>query len=52
MVEDYINKTNLSKMGFSFDASKLTDFEVSSYNIIGAKFRELEIDAMKRKQSQ
>jgi hypothetical protein len=48
MVEDWINKKNLSKMGFSFDPSTLTDFEVSCYSIIASKFAELEIADMKK----
>jgi hypothetical protein len=52
MVEDYINKKNLAKMGFHFSPDNLTDFEVSCFNIIGNKFKELEIDKMKQKGEQ
>lgn len=52
MVEDWIQKRKLSKLGFHFDSSNLSDFEVACYAVITDKFGDLEIAEMDRKNKQ
>lgn len=42
IVEDFFNKKMLAKLGYSFDGSKLTDFEVEAYNVIAVEAAKLE----------
>jgi hypothetical protein len=48
MVEDWLNKKRLAKLGFLFDPRELTDFEVSCYSIIENKMNDLEMDELER----
>lgn len=48
MVEDWIQKKKLSKLGFSFDSTTLTDFEVACFTVISDKFSELEMAEIER----
>lgn len=38
----------MAKLGFSFDASELTDFDVHAFSIIGSTIQKIENDERKR----
>lgn len=42
IVEDYFNKKMLAKLGYTFEGSKITDFEVEAYNVIAVEAAKLE----------
>lgn len=48
IVEDYFNKKMLSKLGYTFDGHKLSDFEVEAYNVIALEAAKLEKADIKR----
>ena len=42
IVDDYFNKKLLAKLGYTFDGSKLSDFEVEAYHVISSEAAKLE----------
>lgn len=48
VVDDFFNKKLLAKLGYSFDGSKITDFEVEAYHVIASEAAKLEKADMAR----
>lgn len=48
MVEDYLKKKKLAKLGFSFDGENLSDLEISCYMIIDDQFNTIELEKLER----
>jgi hypothetical protein len=42
IVDDYFNKKMLARLGYSFDGSQLSDFEVEAYHVISSEAAKLE----------
>ena len=47
-VEEYFNKKMLSKLGYFFDPSDLTQSDVDAFNIIDAVIKKHESDEIKK----
>ena len=49
IVEDFLNRKMLAKLGYSFGPENLSDFQVQAFNVISAKLTKLESDHISKK---
>jgi hypothetical protein len=49
IVEDFLNRKMLAKLGYQFGPENLSDFQVQAFNVISSKFAKLESDEIKRR---
>lgn len=49
IVNDFLQRKTLLKMGYNFDVNELTDFEVKAFCICEAKFNSLEKKMLEQK---